>query len=271
MTGMRSVLGETIILIISLLFLLVCIYGAIWGKYRYTIKRETIAFADLPAAFDGLTIVQVSDIHSGSFDNATRVQRGIDIIKQQNADIFVFTGDLVNNTAHEFHQRKALFQDIIAPLGQFSILGNHDYGDYVSWPSPEEKTANIELLKQHHSDLGRRLLLNEHLVIEKDGQQLVIAGVENRGDGFAKYGDLGKTLEGVRHDLFTLLLSHDPSHRDKQIVSHDKHVHLTLSGHTHAMQMGFRIGKRRRSPIKYRYKKRSGLYEHAGQHLYINK
>lgn len=218
-----------LILGLSLLFLLVCLYGMVWGKYRYTVKQETIEFADLPEAFDGITIVQVSDIHAGSFDNASRVARGIDIIKQQNADIFVFTGDLVNNTAHEFHQWKELFKDIIAPLGQFSILGNHDYGDYVGRPSPEEKANNIELLKKHHADLGRRLLLNEHLVIEKDGQQLVIAGVENWGDGFAKYGDLGKTLEGVRHDLFTLMLSHDPSHWDKQIISHDKHVHLTLS------------------------------------------
>jgi uncharacterized protein len=229
LTGNPSIVINRVGCSIASLFLIACIYGTIWGKYRYTIKQETIEFADLPEAFDGIKIVQVSDIHAGSFDNAARVKYGVDIIKQQNADIFVFTGDLVNNSAHEFHQWKSLFQDIVAPLGQFSILGNHDYGDYSAWDSPEAKEKNLDALKQHHADLGRRLLLNEHLIIEKDGQQLVIAGVENRGDGFAQYGDLGKTLEGVREDLFTLMLSHDPSHWDKQIVSHDKHVHLTLS------------------------------------------
>lgn len=270
-TWHNTTLFNRIGLCAAVLFFIACIDGSIWGKYRYTVHKKTLRFSDLPSAFDGFRIVQISDIHSGSFDDIERVQRGIDIVKEQDADLFVFTGDLVNNSAHEFRKRKPLFWQITAPYGQYSILWNHDYGDYVSWPSANAKAENLALLKQNHADIGRRLILDEHILLEKDGECIALAGVENRWDSFSRYGDLQKALSGIEPQLFTVLLSHDPSHRGKEVIQHPKYVHLTLSWHTHAMQMWFHIGKFRRSPIKYRYKRRAGLYEHAEKYLYINK
>jgi uncharacterized protein len=252
-------------------FMIVSVYGSKWWKYRYTVRKQTLYFDDLPHAFDGTKIVQVSDIHSGSFNRKAAVEAGIELIKEQNADIFVFTGDLVNNDSHEFTPWKDTFNGITAPLGQYSILGNHDYGDYVSWKTKDAKKENMALLKKHHDDIGWKLLLDEHIKIEKDGDTIVLAWVENRWDSFSQYGDLEKALNGIDHKHFTVLLSHDPSHWDKQIKKHPKHVHLTLAGHTHGMQIGFDLGKYKRSPIKYRYKQRAWMYEDSWQHLYVNR
>lgn len=252
-------------------FILISIYGSKWWKYRYTTHRQTLYFEDLPDAFDGVKIVQISDVHSGSFNNKKAVEAWIELIKKHEADIFVFTGDLVNNDAHEFTPWKDVFNGITAPLGQYSILWNHDYWDYVAWQSDQHKKDNMTLLKQHHKDLGWRLLLDEHIVIEKGWEKIILAWVENRGDSFSRYGDLNKALDGIELDKFTVLLSHDPSHWTKQIKKHTKHVHLTLAGHTHGMQLWFDFSRFKRSPIKYRYKQRAWLYSDANKHLYVNR
>lgn len=256
---------------LSVAFIILSIYGSRWGKYRYTVHKQTLYFEDLPEAFDWTRILQISDIHSWSFNKKAAVEAGIELIKSHKADIFVFTGDLVNNDAHEFTPWKEVFTGITAPLWQYSILGNHDYWDYVAWKNAHEKKDNLTLLKQHHTDIGWRLLLDEHIKIEKDWEILVIAWVENRWDSFSRYGNLEKALHGIDPAHFTLLLSHDPSHWNKQIKKHQKHVHLTLAGHTHWMQLGFDFSWFKRSPIKYRYKQRAWLYTDNWKHLYVNR
>ena len=186
------------------------LYGITRGKYRYTVHRKTLYFKDLPEAFDGFTITQISDVHSGSFDDKQAVARGIEMINRQGSDLFVFTGDLVNNRSEEFDDYKEMFSQIKAPYGQYSILGNHDYGDYGGFSSPEERLASNARVRQHHSDIGFNLLLNDSTTIEKDGERISLLGMENWGVGFSKYGDLQKTLHGVPKDDFKVLLSHDP-------------------------------------------------------------
>ncbi|MEX0884457.1 MAG: metallophosphoesterase [Cyclobacteriaceae bacterium] len=214
------------------------VYGIVKGKYDFRVIRKTLYFEDLPDAFDGFTITQLSDIHAGSFTDYKAVQKGIDLAAAQEADLFVFTGDLVNHNADEIEPLLEAFSKIKAPFGQFSILGNHDYGDYSSWPSEKAKKENFENLKNQHKKLGYRLMLDENATIEKDGQKIKILGVENWGVGFHARGDLDKALEGVSENDFKILLSHDPSHWDKKVKKHPNKIHLTLSGHTHGMQFG---------------------------------
>jgi len=247
------------------------LYGITKGKYNYKVHRHTLYFDDLPEAFEGFTITQISDVHSGSFDDPEAVQRGVELADAQNSDLFVFTGDLVNNQATEFAPYVDMFNKVTAPFGKFSILGNHDYGDYVPWPSPEAKQANMDRLYQYHADAGFKLLRNQHVVLEKEGQQLALLGVENWGQGFAQHGDLPRTISGLSRDTFKVLLSHDPSHWDAEVKSNDNPIHLTLSGHTHGMQMGVEIPGFRWSPIKYRYPKWAGVYQEAGKYLHINR
>ena len=247
------------------------IYGMLKGKYDYTVHRHTIFFKDLPDAFDGLTITQLSDIHAGSFDDAEAVKRGVALANAQNSDILFFTGDLVNNEAIEIEPYMDIFKALHAPFGKFSILGNHDYGDYKWWASPDEKLANFKQLKAHHKTLGFKLLLDENLEIERNGQKLTLVGVENWGHGFAQYGDLSKAMTGVSPDSFKILLSHDPTHWEKQVKTFNNPIHLTLSGHTHGAQMGVEIKGFKWSPIKYRYPKWAGLYEENGRYLHINR
>ncbi len=247
------------------------VYGVFKGKYNYTVHRHTLYFDDLPAAFDGFTITQISDVHSGSFDNAEAVQRGIDLVKAQKSDLFVFTGDLVNDRALEIEPYIQQFKQIKAPFGQFSILGNHDYGMYAEWSSEAAQQANMEKLKQHHAELGYRLLLDEHVVLEKDGEQLTLLGVENWGRGFIELGDLDQALEGVNQNAFKVLLSHDPSHWDEVVKTHSSLIHLTLAGHTHGMQFGVETPLFKWSPVQYRYKNWAGLAQENGRHLYVNR
>ena len=247
------------------------LYGITKGKYNFKVHRHTLFFKDLPDAFDGFTITQISDIHSGSFQDEDAVKRGVEMVNAQNSDLFVFTGDLVNSVASEFDPWVDVFNKIKAPFGQFSILGNHDYGDYNAWPSAEAKQQNFEALKQQHVKAGFRLLLDENVEIEKDGQKIALLGVENWGLGFGQRGDLKKALAGVPGDAFKVLLSHDPSHWDNEVKKFDSHVHLTLSGHTHGMQMGVEIPGLKWSPVKYRYPKWAGLYEENGKHLNVNR
>jgi predicted MPP superfamily phosphohydrolase len=248
------------------------IYGAVKGKYDFTVHKVKLRFRDLPEAFDGFTITQLSDIHSGSFDDPIAVRRGIELANSQESDLLVFTGDLVNNKADEMDDWMDHFSSLKAPFGKYSILGNHDYGDYLPWPSEAAKKANLDRLKQIQKDLGFRLLLNEHVRIEKGGQSIALVGVENWGKkGFVKHGDLPKASEGISQGDFTILLSHDPSHWEAVTLQHEHHVHITLSGHTHGMQFGIEIPGFKWSPSKYIYPQWAGLYKKDEKFLYVNR
>jgi predicted MPP superfamily phosphohydrolase len=246
------------------------LHGITAGKYNYKVRKKTLFFEDLPEAFDGFTITQLSDIHSGSFDNPEKVAYGVEMANAQNSDVILFTGDLVNNKASEMEPWMEIFGKLKAPLGKFSVYGNHDYGDYVQWPNDEAKKANLEALAQAHKDIGFDLLRNEHRHIEKQGQRICIAGVENWGlPPFPQYGDLDLTLKDSCD--FRVLMSHDPSHWDAEVKKSEKKVHLTLSGHTHGMQFGIEIPGFRWSPVKFKYPRWAGLYEEANKYLYVNR
>jgi uncharacterized protein len=247
------------------------LYAMVKGKYDYRVHRETLCFDDLPEAFDGFTITQVSDIHSGSFDNRAAVQRGIRLAQEQKSDLFVFTGDLVNNVAWEIEPYLEDFSQLRAPYGQFSILGNHDYGDYIKWDSIEEKDGNLEKLKVHHKTLGYRLMMDEHVTLEKGGQKIALLGVQNWGRGFIQLGDIDKALEGVDPGAFKILLSHDPTHWEEKIRYHPTTIHLTLAGHTHGAQFGVETDRLRWSPVQYRYLDWAGLANEKNRYLYVNR
>ncbi len=248
------------------------LYGMYRGKYNYKVLSYNLEFEDLPDAFDGFKITQISDIHSGSFDNQTKVQYGVDLVNQQKSDLVLFTGDLVNNRADEIKPWIKIFNKIKAEFGVFSILGNHDYGDYMRWESPAAKRKNMEDLYDAHNEMGWDLLLNESRFIEKDGDRLAIIGVENWGSGFKKAGDLNKALNKVSEKDFKILMTHDPSHWEAQVIPHPFKIHLTLSGHTHGMQFGIEIpGIIKWSPAKWRYKQWAGVYGENKQYLNVNR
>jgi len=251
---------------------LVVLFGITRGRHFYRVRRETIYFPDLPEAFDGFTITQITDVHSGSFTNAGGVQKGLDLVNAQHSDVILFTGDLVNNRASEMDRWIPAFAGLKAPMGKFSVLGNHDYGDYIRWETPEVKRANLTRLKQVHTEIGFRLLLDESITLRKDGQSITLLGVENWGrGGFHKYGDLKKASAGVPDDAFKILMSHDPSHWEGITLDHYQHIHLTLSGHTHGMQFGIEFFGLKWSPIQYVYKQWAGLYQNKGHFLYVNR
>ncbi|PRX57680.1 metallophosphoesterase [Flagellimonas meridianipacifica] len=249
------------------------LYGMYKGKYNYKVLKYALEFDDLPDEFDGYQITQISDVHSGSFDDYDKVAYGVDLINRQKSDVILFTGDMVNNKAEEMKPWAELFETLDAKDGKYSILGNHDYGDYASWPSPEAKAQNLQDLKDLQKDMGFDLLLNEHRYLEKDGKKIALVGVENWGaGGFKKAGDLKKAVEGIEGNDFKILMSHDPSHWEQQVVHDDYHYHLTLSGHTHGMQFGIEIpGWVKWSPVKWRYKYWAGIYEELGQFINVNR
>ena len=248
------------------------IYGMLKGKYNYQVLRYTLTYDDLPQSFDGYQITQISDIHSGSFDNAEKVQYGIDLINQQESDIILFTGDLVNNIAKEMRPWQNQFSTLSARHGVFSVLGNHDYGDYYQWPSEQDKVDNMNQLSTLQKEMGWTLLRNEHHFIQRGKERLALLGVENWGTGFKRAGDLEKTLENVEEKDFKILMSHDPSHWEAQILPHAFPIHLTLSGHTHGMQFGIEIpGWIKWSPVKWRYKQWAGVYEQGQQKINVNR
>jgi hypothetical protein len=248
------------------------LYGMYQGRYNYKVLKYVLHFDDLPEAFDGYRITQISDIHSGSFDNPEKIRYGIDLINEQKSDAVMFTGDLVNNTASEMDPWKEVFSTISAPDGVFSVLGNHDYGDYVNWESATAKKENLEALKGVHREMGWNLLLDEHKKITRGSDVIAIVGVENWGAGFKQVGDLNKAARELSEEEFKILLSHDPSHWQEKVKKDQKKFHLTLSGHTHGMQFGIEIpGWFKWSPAQYRYEHWAGIYNEAGRFLNVNR
>lgn len=249
------------------------LYGMYRGKYNFKVLRYQMEFDDLPEAFDGYQITQISDIHSGSFDNRKKIEYAVDLINKQQSDAIFFTGDMVNNKAEEMKPWATLFSTLEAKDGKYSILGNHDYGDYVPWETEELKKENLEELKQMQLEMGFDLLLNESRYLTKGSDQLALIGVENWGrGGFKKAGDLDKATANISPDDFKILLSHDPSHWEDKVIQHNYHYHLTLSGHTHGMQFGIEIpGWVKWSPVKWRYKYWAGIYEEMGQFINVNR
>jgi len=247
-------------------------FGVVSGAHDYRVRRRTVRFRDLPASFDGIRIAQVSDIHTGSFFNKVAVEGGMDLLLAEKPDIAFFTGDLVNDESKEAKEYLDIFKRIKAPLGTYSIMGNHDYGDYTQWNSNAEKMRDVQNLHAMHHYMGYDLLLNENRTIKVDGEEIVILGCENWGSGrFSKYGDMKKTITGVEDQPFKILLSHDPSHWDAQIRPEYSDIDLMLAGHTHGMQFGIEIGNFRWSPVKYRYKQWADLYQEGEQFLYVNR
>ncbi len=243
------------------------------NKYNYQLKRIKLSFSNLPEAFKGLRIVHISDIHSGSFQNKQAVQRGVDLILKEQPDIILFTGDLVNDRHDEMIDYMDVFSKLKAPLGVFSTLGNHDYGDYVSWPSPLAKINNLDKLKSVHEKMGWRLLMNEHIPLQRGDSSIAILGIENWGakGRFPKYGKMEEAYKGTEHYPFKILLSHDPSHWDAEVKLKYKDIDLMLSGHTHGMQFGLENPYFKWSPVQWMYKQWAGLYEDGNQKLYVNR
>jgi len=268
----RSFLVSELAMVIAAIPFMGLLYGLTRGRHNYQVHKETLYFNDLPDAFDGFTITQLSDIHSGSFSSQKGVEKGINLVNKQNSDLILFTGDLVNNLASEMDRWIPLFSKLKAPHGKFSVLGNHDYGDYIQWESEHHQQANLNKLKNVHKEIGFNLLLNEAIPLKKEDDAVALIGVENWGKGgFHKYGDLNKATEHVPADAFKILMSHDPSHWDAVTLDHDHHIHLTLSGHTHGMQFGIELFGWKWSPIKYVYKQWAGLYQKSGKYLYVNR
>ena len=249
------------------------LYGIFVGKYDFRVIKQTVFFDDLPDAFDGMTITQISDIHSGSFDDPAKIEYAIDLINEQHSDIILFTGDIVNTRATEMHPWIDTFRRIEKPtFGKYSVLGNHDYGEYITWNSAKEKNDNFEAIKDLHRQIDFKLLLNEHAIIEKGNDRLAIVGVENWGHNFKKAGDLNKASAGLDVNDFKIVLSHDPSHWELEVKQHPKKFQLTLSGHTHGFQFGIEIpGIIKWSPVQYVYKQWAGLYEDLGKYIYVNR
>ena len=257
--------------VISSIMMLIMIQGVFFNKYRYNVKKITLSFDNLPAAFDGYKIVQISDVHSGSLDNKSKVEKGIELINAQNPDLVVFTGDLVNMRSEEFVPYIPIFAKIKAKDGKLSILGNHDYGDYVHFDSPVEKWRNHNQLEIYEHRAGFKLLLNSNETIKRGNDSIFIAGVENWGHApFPKRGKLELAIQGVPDGAYVVLLSHDPSHWDSVVTNQHQNIALTLSGHTHGMQFGIDFWGLKWSPVQWKYPLWSGLYKRNGMKLYVN-
>ncbi|MEO6833283.1 MAG: metallophosphoesterase [Chitinophagaceae bacterium] len=270
----RSIFLSRLALIIGGTTLGGFLYG-ITNRYNYQVKRVKLAFSKLPVSFRGLKIVQISDIHSGSFDNHAAVAKGVARVLAEKPDLILFTGDLVNNRAEEMIPYMELFSSLKAPMGVYSTLGNHDYGDYVEWPSLQAKHENLEALKATHAKMGWKLMMNEHVLLRRGEDSIALIGIENWSakPQFPKYGDMAKAYAGLENENapVKILMSHDPSHWDAQVLPDYPEVDLTLAGHTHGMQFGIEIPGFKWSPIEYVYKKWAGLYQTGSQYLYVNR
>jgi len=266
----KQFLTRTGIVIAGLPFLSIA-YGIKWGKFNYTTRNYSLAFSNLPISFDGIRIVQISDFHIGSFLNSIdEVEIAVELINEKNADLLLFTGDFVNNLSSEMNKFIPILNKLRARVGKYSILGNHDYGEYVPWDSMEDKKQNLNRLVKTQEDLGFKMLLNESHKVEIENEKIEIVGVENWGlPPFPQYGDLHKALSIVADSSFKILLSHDPTHWDEQVLK-KTNIDLTLSGHTHGAQFGIEIPWWRWSPVNMRYKRWGGLYTEGKQSLYVN-
>lgn len=246
--------------------------GITFGKYRHKVRRVRVNFTNLPKSFKGYKIIQISDVHSGSFSDPSKLQHAVDLINEQKPDLVLFTGDMVNNVADEFKPFIPLFSQIKAKDGKFAVLGNHDYGDYVTWKSPAAKKENLDTLIGYEKQAGFDMLRNEHRVIEKNGEKIYILGVENWGlKPFPQFGKIDDALKGVPDSATKILMIHDPTHFDYVVKKHPKDIHLTLSGHTHGMQFGLDLKNIKWSPVQYKYPKWADLYESEGKLLYVNR
>jgi predicted MPP superfamily phosphohydrolase len=268
----RSVFLSRLGLLMGGTLLATLIYG-FSNKYDYKVRRVRVRAPKLPEAFRGLKILQVSDIHSGSFDNFGKVARGVDMMMALKPDVIFFTGDLVNDRATEMEGYRELFSRLRAPMGVYSILGNHDYGDYVQWPSAEAKARNLQRLKDIQAAMGWKMLNNAHVILERGSQRIAVLGVENWSAKarFPKYGDLARAYAGTEDVPYKILLSHDPSHWDAQVRTQYPDIDLMLAGHTHGMQFGVEIPGIKWSPIQYAYPEWAGLYREGSQYLYVNR
>ncbi len=246
-------------------------FGIISGAHDYKIRKVKIALPNLPASFDGIRLAQLSDIHSGSFFNKTAVQGGVDMLLQEKPDVVFFTGDLVNNESSEINNYFDVFKKVSAPLGVFSSTGNHDYGDYRSWPSVAARRQNFQALIEAHKLMGWDILMNENRYLELNGDKIAIIGIENWGTKFSKHGDLKKAYQGTEDAATKLLLSHDPSHWDAQVRPEFSDIDVTFAGHTHGFQFGIEVGNFKWSPSQYIYKQWAGLYQTGPQYLYVNR
>ncbi len=243
------------------------------NKYRYQVRRLKLSYANLPAAFRGLKVVHISDIHAGSFMDSKAVEKGVAKILREKADLILFTGDLVNDRHIEMDDYKNVFNKLTAPMGVYSTLGNHDYGDYVQWESREAKVENLEKLKKVHAEMGWKLLMNEHVVLNKNEHSIALIGIENwsaKGT-FPKYGRLKDAYAGAENIPFKILLSHDPSHWEAEVTKEYQDIDLMLAGHTHGMQFGVEVPGFKWSPVQYVYRHWAGLYETEKQKLYVNR
>ena len=247
------------------------IYGMTKGKYNYQVLKHTLFFEDLPEAFDGFKLTHISDIHSGSFDDELKIKYGIDLINKQESDVILFTGDIVNNKAEEMNPWIKDFKELKAKYGKYSVLGNHDYGEYVKWKSNEEKEQNFQEIKNIHPKIGFNLLLNDSIYLEKENDKIALIGVENWGIRFKKAGNLALASSKIKIEDFKILLSHDPSHWNTEVKNHKNNYQLTLSGHTHGMQFGIEIPGFKWSPIQYVYKQWAGIYKEFNSYINVNR
>ncbi len=250
----------------------IMIHGITRGRYNFKVVNHEISFKDLPKSFDGYTITHLSDFHCGSFESRSKLKYAIDLVNEQNSDLIAFTGDFVNNTYTEILPWIDEFKKINSKDGKFSVLGNHDYGDYYDWGTEENKKLGFKKLIETQNELGFKVLRDESFHIKKNNQKISLVGVENWGDGFKKKGDIDKAIDDLDESDFKIVLSHDPSHWDKILVDHKEKFNLTLSGHTHGLQFGIEIpGFIKWSPVKYRYKYWAGLYKRSNQFINVNR
>ena len=246
--------------------------GMLRGKYNYKVIKHQLSFNRLPKDFNGFKIVHISDFHCGSFDNKEKLTYGIDLINKQEPDIILFTGDMVNNIADEILPWKSLISSLNAPYGKYAVLGNHDYGDYNSWNSDEEKVNNFKKLIALQNEMGFKMLNNASEKIKVNQSTIDLLGVENWGSGFKQKGNLDLALANTRSNDFKILMSHDPTHWKEKVLPHKQHIDLTLSGHTHGMQFGIEIpGIIKWSPAKYRYKHWAGIYQELNKVINVNR
>lgn len=269
----RRVLVSQMALGLAAVPFLSLLYGMTVGKYNFKVVPQTLYFDQLPDSFDGLKLIHLSDIHSGSLRDTEKVQYAIDLINEQEADLILFTGDIVNTHASEMEPWIETFKGIKpVKYGKFSVLGNHDYGEYIQWPSQKAKENNFIAIKELHRRIDFQLLLNEHIAIGEGSEKIFLVGVENWGHNFKKAGDLNKASEGLNKVDFKILLSHDPSHWEYEVKDYPNTMHLTLSGHTHGLQFGIELpGIYKWSPVQYVYKQWAGLYQKDEKYLYVNR